>query len=96
MAHRRIIIAYYYSVSRPPASDEQRELIAALQDVLRHRRLQRELSLEALAHASGVNRRTLDKFFSAGTASPSFLTVARLCRPLGLRLDAVAREAGIL
>ena len=49
------------------------------------------MNLEDLARSSGVNRRTLDKFFDGDSPSPSFFTVAALARALGLSLDELAR-----
>lgn len=48
------------------------------------------MSLEELARAAGVNRRTLDKYFQGDSLSPSFFLVAAISRALGVPLDELA------
>ncbi len=43
--------------------------------------------METLARRSGVNRRTLDKYFEGDSPSPSFFVVAAIAAAVGESLD---------
>lgn len=45
---------------------------------------------EDLARATGINRRTIDKYFEGDSRSPSFFLVASLAKALDVDLSALA------
>ena len=51
----------------------------------------RGIGADELAVRSGVNRRTLDKYFEGDSPSPSFFLLAALAEALELNLDDLAR-----
>lgn len=59
----------------------RKQSTAAIGDYLRERRLQRELSQEALAVKAGLDRKTVNRIEN-GLFSPSIDTLVRLCHVL--------------
>jgi transcriptional regulator with XRE-family HTH domain len=47
---------------------------------------------EELARQSGINRRTLDKYFEGDSPSPSFFLISALGGALGVSLDDLAPQ----
>ncbi len=60
---------------------------------MRAAREQRKAPQSALAELSGISIDTIRKLERNGILSPSFFTVARLARGLGVTLDTLAAEA---
>ena len=80
---------------RPKVDAFQRARAKALQSALTARRQELDLSVEEISRRSGVNRRTLDKYFEGESPSPSFFLIDAISRVVGLGLDELAGREGI-
>lgn len=77
---------------RQPVPEEQRRAARAIQTRLKERQEGIGMATEDLARASGINRRTLDKYFEGESPSPSFFLIAALARALRMSLDELAGD----
>jgi len=73
------------------AMDSRRDLNAAFADVLRQLRERAELSQEALAAKSGLDR-TYISLLERGQRQPTLKTLARLAEALNTSLAALAKK----
>jgi transcriptional regulator with XRE-family HTH domain len=80
-------------MSRAPLTSSQRAEGRRLAEMLRAARQRREVPQAELAVLSGVSVDTIRKLERDGILSPSFFTVARLARGLGVKLDALASSS---
>ena len=87
-----LIVSYNIAISRPETSDDQRRRAEQIRQVLMAAFSESPLDMEKLAHDSGVKRRTLDSYFTAGSVSPSFMLVAPVAKVLGVALDELVAE----
>jgi transcriptional regulator with XRE-family HTH domain len=71
--------------------DSGRDLTAAFADVLRQLRERAELSQEALAAKSGLDR-TYISLLERGQRQPTLKTLARLAEALGMSLAALSKK----
>jgi transcriptional regulator with XRE-family HTH domain len=62
-----------------------------LGDQLRERRLYANLTQEALADLTGIDRRTLQRF-ERGTSDPTYGRLLRIARALAVRVEDLVRE----
>jgi ribosome-binding protein aMBF1 (putative translation factor) len=92
--HERKLYRYSFPiVGRKRTTDEQRREGERLAHRLRHARLDLGQDQVELARTTGLAVDTIRALEGNRTASPSFFTVARLARDLGLDLDELARDA---
>lgn len=75
---------------RTPTSQDQREAALAIRERFRERLEELDMGHEDLARATGINRRTIDKYFEGDSRSPSFFLVALLAKALDVDLSALA------
>lgn len=76
-------------VERRPAKAAERSAVPRLGAVLRDARKAAGLSAQAVAEASGLSIDTVRSIESGRTASPAFVTVARLASVLNVSLDSL-------
>ena len=77
-------------VERRPAKTAERSAVPLLGPVLRDARKAAGLSAQAVAEASGLSIDTVRSIESGRTASPAFVTVARLASVLNVSLDSLS------
>jgi len=77
-------------VERRPAKTAERSAVPRLGAVLRDARKAAGLSAQAVAEASGLSIDTVRSIESGRTASPAFVTVARLASVLNVSLDSLS------
>ncbi|QKT08003.1 helix-turn-helix transcriptional regulator [Gordonia sp. X0973] len=77
-------------VERHPAKTAPHRAVPRLGAVLRDARKAAGLSAQAVAEASGLSIDTVRSIESGRTASPAFVTVARLAAVLDVSLDSLS------
>jgi transcriptional regulator with XRE-family HTH domain len=83
---------------RPSGSSERHPPVArkvTVSEVLGDARLQKKLSVRALAKAAGMSPIAVSRIEGRKTDDLRFGSVAKLAKALGLSLDAVAARAGL-
>lgn len=68
--------------------------LAAIGDAIRLRRLKREISQEALADASGIDRSHMGKI-ERGERNVTFLNLLKIANALEVRPSTILAEAGL-